>query len=300
MWPFGHDDIMPRAAITSHQFATAAGKVVPLVNAIVCWLLKPVTRQDRLTCWLIAAWVIALYFTAYLKFASTEEAMRRGVAACVFLQASAVLVILYRAWGTWRTAWTALAVLAPAWASEAIGLATGYPFGEYLYSDWLQPQFAGVPLIVPVAYLIMLPVAWAIARCWTGTDRGVYFIGLSALGFTAWDLFMDPQMVSWGFWTWTHPGGWGGYYGIPWTNFLGWVLVSAIITALARPRQLPVSPLLAIYAITWILETLGQFLLWNLPGPGLAGFLCMGCLTGTAWWNVWRKRDRSPDGRATP
>ena len=43
------------------------------------------------------------------------------------------------------------------WTAEAIGSKTGFPFGAYHYTDRLQPQLLGVPLLIPLAWLMMLP-----------------------------------------------------------------------------------------------------------------------------------------------
>jgi putative membrane protein len=80
-------------------------------------------------------------------------------------------------------------------------------------------------------------------------------------------------MVAWGYWQWATPG---GYFGIPWLNFGGWFLSSALITLVARPSALPIKPLLLIYIITWLLQSIGQALFWAMPGPALVGFLVMG------------------------
>ena len=36
-------------------------------------------------------------------------------------------------------------------AAEVLGVRTGFPFGEYAYTDALQPQVLGVPVVVPLA-----------------------------------------------------------------------------------------------------------------------------------------------------
>ncbi|NUQ06250.1 MAG: carotenoid biosynthesis protein, partial [Anaerolineae bacterium] len=105
------------------------------------------------------------------------------------------------------------------------------------------------------------------------------FIGWSALAFTAWDLFLDPQMVGWGLWVWQEPGAFH-FFGIPWSNYAGWLLAALVLTTaaslIAPVRRLPVAPLLLIYGITWFLETFGLILFWNQPGPGIAGGVVMG------------------------
>jgi len=68
----------------------------------------------------------------------------------------------------------------------------------------------------------------------------------------------------------------GLYFGIPLTNFLGWLAVSALITLLIGPRGLPAAPLAFVYAATWLLQTIGLGLFWGQPGPALFGFTGMG------------------------
>ncbi|GAB3941459.1 hypothetical protein GCM10027614_26830 [Micromonospora vulcania] len=115
-------------------------------------------------------------------------------------------------------------------AIEAVGVATGVPFGSYDYSGELGPKLAGVPLIIPLAWTWMAWPAWLAAVRLTGggtaaagPDGGtapadvaparagtaaapagpwVRRIALAALGLAAWDLFLDPQMVAEGYWVW--------------------------------------------------------------------------------------------------
>lgn len=229
---------------------------------------------------ILVAWVITLLSLPVIKHFCGEMALRWGVVAGVLLQATAVLLVLYLAWGATRAAWTATVVLILAWAIEAVGSSSGVPFGPYTYTHKLQPQLSGVPLLIPLAWLMMLPPAWAVAGRLTGHWRGPTFVAASALAFTAWDLFLDPQMTAWRLWVWARPG---GYFGIPWLNYAGWLMASAVITALARPAKLPIRPLLLIYTITWALETAGLLLFWRLPGPALTGGLVMGSLVWFAW-----------------
>ncbi|MBK9747058.1 MAG: carotenoid biosynthesis protein [Chloroflexi bacterium] len=69
-----------------------------------------------------------------------------------------------RAWGGRRALTTIGVIVALAWLTEFIGHTTGFPFGSYDYTPRLQPQVGGVPLLIPLAWLMMLPPAWAMAR----------------------------------------------------------------------------------------------------------------------------------------
>ena len=122
------------------------------------------------------------------------------------------------------------------------------------------------------------------------------FVAVSALAFTAWDLFLDPQMVHWGLWVWDAPG---AYFGIPLINFAGWLLVAALITVFARPPALPAKPLLVIYTLTWLIESVGQVVFWRLYGPAPWGFIAMGVFV----WLAWRQQSLAshlPDATPDP
>lgn len=228
---------------------------------------------------LMGAWLLVMLSMPIAVHFLGEPGLVAGTIAGVILQAGLVLAVLYAAWGFRRTLLTSLGVVGLAWLAEAVGSATGIPFGDYAYTGRLQPQLAHVPVLIPLAWLMMLPPAWVVAARVVGQYHGLKFIVTSALAFTAWDLFLDPQMVAWGLWVWAEPG---GYFGIPWLNFLGWLVVSGLITALVRPRELPGGLLLLVYIITWLLSTVGLAVFWDLPGPALAGFVAMGVMVWAA------------------
>lgn len=234
-----------------------------------------IEKAARLPYALLAAWLVSMIALPIARWTYGDSAIPVGVTVSAVLQAAAVLVILHTAWGARRVATLAAVVIGLAWLVEFMGSQTGVPFGTYHYTERLQPQLFGVPLLIPLAWLMMLPSAWAVAQAVTGNTRGLAFVAISALAFTAWDLFLDPQMVAWGFWVWAQPG---EYFGIPLVNFAGWLLASTLMTWLARPAALPLYPLIGIYALTWALESIGQAAFWGLPGSAAFGFVGMGAM----------------------
>ena len=208
----------------------------------------------------------------------------------VVLQCAAVISILWEGWGG-RRAFTAFAVIAIlTWAAEWLGSTTGFPFGHYHYTALLQPQLSGVPLLIPLAWLMMLGPSWAIAHAilglrLTGTNRLLTMAALTGAAMTAWDLYLDPQMVGWGFWTWDESG---AYFGIPLVNFAGWFAVAAGVTLAVGPRPVPIRPLLFIYAIVWVFQAIGLAVFWGQVGPALFGFVAMGVMLVLALWRSRR------------
>jgi putative membrane protein len=245
------------------------------------------SKNDILAYSFIAVWVLSMIALPIVRWIVGDSALSFGIIATVIAQVAAVFIAVSQHWGLKRTVWTLAIVAVVTWVAETIGSRTGLPFGDYHYTTLLQPQIAGVPFFVPLAWFMMLPPAWAVAQVVVGVRNRYIFALMSAVALTAWDLFLDPQKVAWGFWVWTDSSGMstysGGYFGIPWLNFLGWLLVAAIVTILVRPTDLPVRPLLLIYGITWIFQTIGQLFFWNLPGPALAGFLGMGFMLVLVW-----------------
>lgn len=110
---------------------------------------------------------------------------------------------------------------------ESVGVATGWVYGPYHYTDKLGPKFLGlVPYLIPVAWFMMSYPAFVIAErlVGPGSNRGRRLLAVAAVGglvMTAWDVVMDPLMVAGGHWVWETDG---AYFGIPLQNFWGWWL----------------------------------------------------------------------------
>jgi putative membrane protein len=171
-------------------------------------------------------------------------------------------------------------------AFEAVGLATGFPYGRYTYSDALGPTLLGVPFLVPLAWLMMAWPSWVLAerlaRPVPPARRAVVRILVAAGVFAAWDVVLDPQMVQAGYWTWADPEpGLPGIDTVPLTNLAGWLLAGIVLMGLldllvarssvpGAPRIGAAAPLLA---LGWM--TLGGALAhagWlGLPGSAAWG-----------------------------
>jgi putative membrane protein len=250
------------------------------------WIWPIVAALPILPRFLLLAWVLGLLAMPALKNRWGAEAERRTINLGVLLQTATGLTMLATTWGLGPTLRVALLVLALGWGVEYLGAHTGLPFGRYHYTARLQPQVGGVPLLIPLAWLMMFPPAWAVARLVAG-GPGIAFVLTAALAFTAWDLFLDPQMVAWGCWVWDQPG---GYFGIPWQNYAGWLLSAAVMTALAAPQNVPApfptAPLLLVYTLTWLLQSFAQFVFWKLRGPALCGTIGMGLWMAWAWLSM--------------
>ena len=180
----------------------------------------------------------ALHAAALVATPLRQRGRRAGLASLVVGGlAAATTAASARRWGTARTAVAFGAVGAGTTAIEHVGATRGVPFGRYSYTGALRPSVRGVPAIVPLAWFAMAVPAREAAHAALGARSSWWRrIGLGAAYLTAWDLFLDPQMVGEGYWRWARGG---RYRGIPLSNFAGWLAVSAAVMA-ALEVALPV------------------------------------------------------------
>jgi uncharacterized membrane protein len=115
---------------------------------------------------------------------------------------------------------------------EVIGVRTGWVYGAYHYSPMLGPKLAGVPVLIPLAWFMMIYPSWLVARAlMSGVNVGslaglVSQALIAAMVMTAWDTVMDPGMAAAGNWVWEHGG---SYFGVPLRNYLGWLLTTFLV-----------------------------------------------------------------------
>ncbi|AEV82626.1 hypothetical protein ACWT_1607 [Actinoplanes sp. SE50] len=168
-------------------------------------------------------------------------------------------------------------------AVEAIGVATGFPFGSYEYSGRLGPRLLGVPLIIPLAWTWMAWPAWLAAL--RVTRRRLPRILVAGAGLAAWDVFLDPQMVAEDYWRWRHPvPALPGVPGVPLGNYLGWLgfallLMTALAAVAGRAADRPLSadrPALALWIWTYASSVLAHAVFLSLPASAAWGALIMG------------------------
>jgi len=164
-------------------------------------------------------------------------------------------------------------------------VATGFPFGTYDYSGRLGPKLLGVPLIIPLAWTWMAWPAWLAALRLTSSR--IARVALAACGLAAWDLFLDPQMVAEGYWTWRDPTpALPGVPGIPIGNYLGWLgfavlLMTALSAAGGRAVAEPLRddrPLLALWFWTYASSVLAAAVFLGLPASAAWGGVLMGAV----------------------
>jgi putative membrane protein len=201
-----------------------------------------------------------------------------GGQTTVVLGAIAGLAFLAYCIGMRRAALVFAVSFAMSLTSELTGTSTGLPFGAYGYSDQLGFKIAGlVPFNIPTSWFYMLVASLAICgRLLPATDDSKtkwWWALVGGIVLTAWDVSMDPAMVKTNHWSWHVPDlsgessvarfvGTPFFFGMPLTNWLGWlltgILVARAMLALVPPsvwaRQVSPSRLpLVLYGVNGLL-----------------------------------------------
>jgi uncharacterized membrane protein len=138
-------------------------------------------------------------------------------------------------------------------AFENLSIVTGFPFGEYHYTG--DPKLFHVPIFIGPIYFGLGYISWLTASTvldraderldWSGRAGRFNVVALPVLAaavMTMFDVASDSHASTViEMWIW-HDG--GGVFGVPYTNYLGWWLVTylffqifAVILAAAQTRD---------------------------------------------------------------
>lgn len=128
------------------------------------------------------------------------------------------------------------------WLFEEIAVSTGLIYGAYHYTSTLGPWVGSVPVLIPLAWFVLVYTSYGLAnliadRLPGGIAEGrrplIGLVLLGALLITAADLVVDPILSGPAFraWVWETAG---PYYGVPIQNYVGWIVTAFVVHFLCR------------------------------------------------------------------
>ncbi|PLX32236.1 MAG: hypothetical protein C0600_03115 [Ignavibacteria bacterium] len=114
-------------------------------------------------------------------------------------------------------------ILIGVWAVEALGVATGFPFGTYMFTDQLGWSIVSVPIVIPFLRLLVIAASDAAVGHFFGRLSSV----LVALVATLLTFFMEFAADSLDLWHWRtrFP---------PASSYAGWFVITLASTLLLR------------------------------------------------------------------
>ena len=152
--------------------------------------------------------------------------------------------------GWYRYGWTPMLIFfglsfVITWSTETLSIFTGFPFGQYSYTDMLGDKLGQVPLMIMPAYFFVGYLAWTMGCILLGETsnslprdtrktgswlkkRNIVLVPLVASGLMVfWNACFDPIMSTIeGNWIWK---GGGPYFGVPFSNFFGWFITVYLV-----------------------------------------------------------------------
>jgi putative membrane protein len=106
--------------------------------------------------------------------------------------------------------------------AEFCGVRTGFPFGDYSYSDMLGPTFRGVPFAIGFAWVLVVLISLALSAAL----KLPLIVGGAFLAMLL-DVSMEPAAIKLGLWQWSRGD-------IPLQNYLSWFAISGILIAIGQ------------------------------------------------------------------
>lgn len=164
---------------------------------------------------------VCIFLLAFLAAAARDVGGRRAVAFLL---------------------WASGVAFVAEWASTRVGI----PFGLYHYTGrtvGVELYLSNVPVFDSLSFAFLAYAAYCLSRRALGTARGVGVVALAGILMMFLDVVIDPLAVRGDRWflgdVFYYPGG-GVYFGVPLSNFAGWLLVGWVIVggyvAATRPR----------------------------------------------------------------
>ena len=177
-------------------------------------------------------WLLVLLTAALSIFAVMP--LTAGIAGILGIICTLARLLFALIHGSHQLGWRKLGILflitsIISWCYESLSIATGFPFGHYEYTAELGPKLGTVPIMIMPAYFGVCYIAWVLAHVLLDQfDRQINSRSIFAIPVVAsfimvmWDMSIDPlSSTVMHQWIW-HDG--GSYFGVPFSNFLGWLL----------------------------------------------------------------------------
>ena len=111
----------------------------------------------------LALWIVILIGTPIAVWSLGEQVFPHAATLGVLMQSVSVVLALLVTWPVERVALSVVTIAIVAFGAEVLGVHYGIPFGRYEYTDALAPQIMGVPILISLAWVMMLAPSWAVA-----------------------------------------------------------------------------------------------------------------------------------------
>ena len=178
-------------------------------------LLKNKSHRDSL----LQAFLMIIYIVGAVGFVLPELTAEFLPLSGVVLYLSSFVMVIASKQKTDFFLFMAIAFVV-GFGAEAIGVNTGYLFGDYSYGTNLGPKFLGVSIVIGILWGVLALASASVVKRFV-KSMGLKII-LSSFLMLGVDVLMEPVAIKSGFWSW-------GGYDVPLYNYVCWFLVALFL-----------------------------------------------------------------------
>jgi len=172
----------------------------------------------------IAHWHISPELARFIEFC-----LENGDPILILLACSSTHLHAVRQWSAGIARRWGLTILVCAYGIEALGAHTGFPFGDYHYTDSFGPMVYGVPLTIPLAWHVVVTNALFVVRAVVPHASRVTEAIVAGIICTLYDFVLEPFATTVKhYWVWTDKE-------IPPLNYVAWFILSAMLIGIFAP-----------------------------------------------------------------
>jgi uncharacterized membrane protein len=172
----------------------------------------------------IAHWPVPGWLAGFVDFCR-----QTGDPILIFLAFTNTHLHAARQWTPAVARRWALILLFFAFAVETFGAITGFPFGEYRYTDRFGPMLGVVPLTIPFAWHVVVTNALFVVRAVAPHASRLGEALVAGLLCTLYDFILEPFATTVKqYWIWTEGT-------VPPLNYIAWFVLSALLVRLFAP-----------------------------------------------------------------
>ena len=143
----------------------------------------------------------------------------------LFVQAICSAIFLFEASGNKKSLPVVILIFIVSIIIETIGVITGFPFGNYMYTDTLQPiLFSTVPMAIGFAWVTLSVNSFLCVRYFLGENKNTLVVLLSGAFIALIDVILEPfaSFIN-KYWLWENGD-------IPFQNYLSWFIIGILFS----------------------------------------------------------------------
>lgn len=169
----------------------------------------------------------------------THELFKKLIPLAILLN-TVLLMIFHKPCFKIKTLIIFTVVAALAFLVEALGVKTGYIFGDYTYGNSLGPKLADTPLLIGINWLMLIYCSIVIAGHISPNRNMIIFVPPVLM--VIYDLVLEQAAIVLGMWSWVEGK-------IPARNYIAWFGLSLLLTLVIRLFNLSFTNKLAPYVM---------------------------------------------------